>query len=299
MKKYKLYYPVDRIERLAGGPKTFMQYFNREIRKYFEVVDNPRIADIVFGLNNWLTNDEVLACRMNNGVFINRVNGVFKPYVKGYENNYASMNESLKWHYDEADGIIYQSYYSKKGYKKYVSKQEHFASKIIFNGVDTNFYNPRKINHSGTKIGIIKKSLLSFEDEAIKILIQHYGADNIVFIEKFSTANELFALLNKCNIVVHLDYQNCMPNLLLEIMACGMPVASIAGGGAKEILPPQSLFCEQTMISVIDDSRNNKWLKEQNREIILNEFKIEDCIMEYADFMKKVYEAKQRGEEDL
>ena len=94
----KIWHP--KTDGLAGGPKTFMKYFD----EYFanDLVSTPDDANIIFGLNNWVPIDVIKNAKMRGAKYVHRANGVFRPILLNTP-NWKERNEEIKPQYLEAD----------------------------------------------------------------------------------------------------------------------------------------------------------------------------------------------------
>ena len=72
--------------------------------------------------------------------------------------------------------------------------------------------------------------------ESVKALAEKLGIEGFVKIEGSYTQNQAVKVLQDCDILVHTQYMDCCPRLVVEAMACGKPVIYSASGGVTELV---------------------------------------------------------------
>jgi glycosyltransferase involved in cell wall biosynthesis len=273
---------------LSGGPKTFMKYFDIYFKD--ELVNTPDEADIIFGLNNWVPID-ILKNRKCK--YVHRANGVYRPILLGYP-DWQKRNESMKPHYLEADHVIFQSVYSRKGYFEYLGKTEEFS--IIYNGVDVEEYKPEMVGGYALKeICILGKELTEKEKDVKKKIIDYHQEKekwmSLFGIEEFNSRKEFLELFNCTVCAVDPDPQASCNNLTLELMALGIPVVCLAEGGNPELCLPELISSEDDIINKIQYVLDNQeFFSKRARAHVVSKFNIKDCMEKYRKVFEEVLE---------
>lgn len=258
---------------LSGGPKTFMKYFNEFFKD--ELVSSPQDADIIFGLNDWVPID-ILKNRKCQ--YVHRANGVYRPTLLKYP-DWKQRNEKMSPHYFEADHVIFQSAFSRNSYFEYIGKTNIYS--IIPNGVDDLKYNPHTVR-KGRKILLLGKQSTNKENTIINKILTHDMFDSIETIKPFSNQEELLEQLEDVGVAVDPDVQSNCNNLVLELMALGIPVVCTNEGGNLEICLPELISdihnINDNISKVLD---NNLFYTSRVRHRVMSQFDIKNCMENY------------------
>ena len=274
----KIWHP--KTDGLAGGPKTFMKYFDEyfkdELCLYWEQ------ADIVFGLNNWVPIDIIKDAKDHDIKYIHRANGVFRPILLNVP-NWEFRNEEIKPHYLEADHVIFQSVFSRRGYFEYIGETDNYS--IIYNGVDVDEYYPLDIA-SRNEVLLLGKGLTNKEQVvANKIMFNK----TCLRLEKFNNMREFLRNTLNVSVVVDPDPQANCNNMDLELMALGIPVVCLAEGGNPEICLPELIASEKGIVDKVNYVlENQEFFSKRAREHVVKHFKIEDCLGKYRKVFEEV-----------
>ncbi len=203
-------------------------------------------------------------------VIINQ-NGVAYPgwYGKGWQKQNRPMRELLQL----ADYVIYQSEFCRKSADRFLGIRKD-ASEILYNPVDTKVFFPSKgekkesetmtLLLAGSHWSLYRPQValevlrrVSREDEHVRLKIagrfcwatspevaerqvrehaQQLGVENKVDYTGPYTQQEAVRLLQSSSILLHTKYNDPCPRLVVEAMACGIPVVYSATGGVPELV---------------------------------------------------------------
>ena len=166
-----------------------------------------------------------------------------------------------------ADGVVYQSEFSKKLCDKYLGKFKG-PTCVISNGADPAFYNniapqPLKTRNNfisasrwrphkrlpdiieSFRLAAIEDSCLYVAGDLSKIRTRHKDfSGNIVYLGKIGQ-KALGAYLKACKGFVHLCWFDNCPNAVVEAIVAGVPVITNNVGGTHEIVRPSGgIICE-------------------------------------------------------
>ncbi len=199
-------------------------------------------------------------------------NGVAYPgwFGKGWQR----QNQSMAHLHAMADYVFYQSEFCKLSAERFLGRRQNQASEILYNPVDTRFFCPSPDKNSSEKkiilllsgshwtqyrvnaaLETLQKVRLysnrvclkiagrfcwhSDDQEAereVRIYAEKLGVADHVIITGMYTQEQAPDLLNSCSILLHTKYNDPCPRLVVEAMACGLPVVYSATGGVPELV---------------------------------------------------------------
>lgn len=203
-------------------------------------------------------------------VIINQ-NGVAYPgwYGKGWQKQNQPMRELLRL----ADYVIYQSEFCRETADRFLGIRVG-ASEVLYNPVNTNVFCPLQVEENDTEtitlllagshwslyrpqVAIEVLRLVSRENEHVKLKIagrfcweknpevarkqvsviaERLGVGGKVEYVGPYTQHEAASLIQGCSILLHTKYNDPCPRLVVEAMACGLPVVYSATGGVPELV---------------------------------------------------------------
>lgn len=199
-------------------------------------------------------------------------NGVAYPgwYGEGWKQANKSMRQLLQM----ADYVVYQSKFCKKSADQFLGKRTDIDHDILYNPVDTSFF--RKITKAASlntnvvlllagshcswyRVKIALETLKEIrkiyqnvslriagqmcwvnDEQAAKREAYEYG-ESLGVVEYFEmtgiyTQQEAPEIFSHCSILLHTKYNDPCPRLVVEAMACGLPVVYSATGGVAELV---------------------------------------------------------------
>lgn len=222
------------------------------------------------------------------------------------------------------DYVIYQSKYCKRSADKFLGEVQQENS-IIYNCVDTAFFKPLKKERQGPmklllggnqvkryRVEVAVKTLAevakvisdcflvvtgrvqwngkndaSCIEETIKMARQHGVADRITFTGTYAQ-DDAPDIYNSCDILLHTQWNDACPGLVIEAMACGLPVVYSKTGGTPELVgfeggigveakeqwdicsPPSPLELAKAVVKVADRLKMYSNAARQRAENIFN-----------------------------
>jgi glycosyltransferase involved in cell wall biosynthesis len=195
-------------------------------------------------------------------------NGVAYPgWAKG---EWKRINIPLKGVIQEADFVIYQSQFCKISADRYLGEVSAPHS-ILYNSVDTSFFTPAQIYPEGFRLLLAGSHNQFYRIRAAfetLLKIRHYiGEAKLIIagrylwresetqslqeamayaverdIDKYVeftgpyTQKNAPALIQGCHMLLHTQYNDSCPRLVIEAMSCGLPIVYSASGGTPELV---------------------------------------------------------------
>lgn len=237
----------------STGKGFFAQRLKKELKKQgIKIITNPKKKhDISLNFVKIKNKSKTKKIIRLDGVYFNKK----QPWKK--------MNSKIAKNMNKADGIIYQSEYSKYMCKKYLGKFKGKTA-IIPNGADPEYYKNIEKAESNYKYNflavsrwrphkrlkdIIESFLLANIPESClfiignleksglnKIEIKKYkNIKNIKFLNVLNQ-KQLASYYKLCNASIHLCWFDSCPNSVIEALTAGCPVISNNTGGTPELV---------------------------------------------------------------
>ena len=197
-------------------------------------------------------------------------NGV--AYPAWHPQGWAEANIPLAAAYHAADFVFWQSEFCRVSADRFLGPRAR-VGEILFNPVDTQVFTPRPATRSpGSPVILVSGShlyrfrieaaILAFarfqkghpgarmivagrycwgSDEAtcrreIRDVALQAGVDEAIDWRGTYTQSEAPALMREADILLHTTYNDACPRLVVEAMACGLPVVYSASGGVPELV---------------------------------------------------------------
>ena len=281
--KIVVFYGHDRIPRpgefASGGIVKFQ-------RMQDDFPNAPRRFNILYMVSSRRPQDSeklVELARRKGSKFVWNQNGVAYPAWHG--EGWEKTNEPLAKMLHKADYAFYQSKFCKLSSDRFLGKREK-NWEILYNCVDTRIFRPN--SSLGDRDGFIVllggsqyqyyrletalKTLailsryrhdvrlwvtgrlcwLANETETHRIaknLVEQLGiGDRVVFWGSYSQ-NDAPALFQKAQILLHTKYNDPCPGLVVEAMACGLPIVYSHSGGVPELVGDEAGIGVPTKLS--------------------------------------------------
>ena len=255
----RVFYGHDRVpaagEPVAGGTAKFQKLASR-------FPNHPTAFTVLYLGSTWLPRDLSallwLARRRRLPVVLNQ-NGVGYPGWAGDETD--AFNRPLKAALAAADHVLYQSAFCKRSADEFLGNPRG-AWEILHNAVDVARFTPGEPPSRGPvlllggdqtqayrlELGLrTLAALLPSHPEAELLvtgrlivpaepLIAHLGLRNRVTLAGRYTQAEAPPLFRRAHLLLHTKVNDPCPTLVLEAMACGLPVVHPASGGTVELV---------------------------------------------------------------
>ncbi len=266
----RVYYGHDHVpgssESAYGGMVKFQRMQNN-------FPNSPRRFNILYMVSSWRTKDWSqllwLACQKKAKIVWNQ-NGVSYPAWR--EIGWEKINVPMVKLLHAADYVFYQSQFCKLSADRFLGKRNN-RHEILYNAVDTTVFTPAKSDPDphhlvlllgGTQyqyyrielaihaLAVLAKqrsdarllitgklSWISEEAEAtrnVRQLLTDLGvSDRVQFLGAY-TQEEAPSILRKAHILLHTKYNDPCPGLVVEAMACGLPIVYSHSGGVPELV---------------------------------------------------------------
>lgn len=212
------------------------------------------------------------------------------PY---YDPNMLDHNREISYSHSIADGIIYQSKYSRKICEFALKpRKENSIYKVIYNGHRINWC--EKINHEGKNILVISrwrrhkrlfeiiqifKELIKYQNFKLHIvgsiskerdrryqetIKEIENNDNIVYHGRIIDSKKLKYIFGITDLMLHLAKRDACPNTVVEAITANIPVITTnACGGATEMIkitsPKNVIHGEDDKMPSFVDPYSEEW----------------------------------------
>lgn len=297
-----------------GGANQFLKAVKEYFIKRESYAEKIEEADIIlfnsspFALNEMLKIVFKIKKSFPDKIFINRIDGpVF--YIRG--RNLSIDKAFYKFNETICDGTIFQSYWSREKNIYLGMKRNNFETTIL-NAPNSDIFNKndKKSFNKNEKVKLIATSWSSnikkgFEvykwmDENLDFTKYHmtfvgnspFKFKNIILkepMDSWTLANEL----KNYDIFITASQSDPCSNSLIEAMHSGLPALGLDDGGHTEIISSGGeVFKNYSEIEQKLDLITNNYEKYQKNINLPN---INDVGILYFDFLKSVYNSKEKG----
>jgi glycosyltransferase involved in cell wall biosynthesis len=242
------------------------------IKKLLEYFPNTKKGFNIIYTNGYEPDYETCLVAKRSGIpVIININGLH--YKAWYGPGWKKQNKPVKYVYEIADYVIFQSRFSRLSAERFLGKPDGKWD-IVYNAVDTEKFSPRAQNSSkkdrlvllcagnhlsfhrleipvralkaliqkGVKSELIIAGPLNrgrgyFNvDGRIQRLIKKLGLEGFIRFSGAYTQKDAAQIYHSAHILVHMQYNDVCPTTVIEAMACGLPAVYSQSGGTPEIV---------------------------------------------------------------
>jgi glycosyltransferase involved in cell wall biosynthesis len=256
----RVFYGHDRVpapgERAAGGTAKAQKLAER-------FPNHPNDFSVLYLGTTWLPRDLGpllrIARRRGAQVVVNQ-DGVAYPGWAG--SRVEELNRPLREALLAADHVVYQSEFSRISAQLYLGEPDA-PSEVLYNAVDVSFFKPADASPAGGPVLLLggdqtQEYRLELALRTLAALTQsHPDAQLLVTGRLVSPVEPLVAelglagrvhllggydqrdapaVLRRAHVLLHTKVKDPCPTLVLEAMACGLPVVHPASGGTVELV---------------------------------------------------------------
>jgi len=313
----RIYVPNVSSTKIGGG-WTFLQNFQKSISKYtdIDIVDSIEQADLLFAFSP-TTIDQVTVAKAKalGKKFVLRMDGIPED-----SRNSGKGTIKLTQYSKQADVIIYQTQFVKRTVGAILRQVGITAQELtIYNGVDQQVFSPDgdKLPFNGKKnifhihyrkdpnkryeeVVQMYRELWTIRQDVNLVLLGRYptvweqyrlGFFNGEYISRFAptaSKEQIAAVMRSCQLFFDASFADPSPNVILEAMACGLPIMCNQYGGGAELQGRSAVPIEyskplgQQVSDLLDDSERLAQIALENKktvelcntlEIMANEYK--------------------------
>lgn len=241
---------------------------------------------------------------------------------KRFKYIYAVVSPILRTIWRKADALIANSEGLKKRAQRFESRYE---ISVIENGVDDQFFSPsgrenetdtlkilfvsRLIEGKGLQFVIpkmkninaqvVQKSKKSIKlfivgdgpyREALEKLTKENGAEDIVSFEGRKNKDEVRTYYRNADLFILPSLSEGMPNVVLEAMACGLPIVMTPCEGSKELINGNGMISkpetfDEALIKMCTSEDKRKMMGQNSRTLVQECFRWESIAVRYLTLM--------------
>lgn len=256
----RVFYGHDRVpapgERTAGGTAKAQKLNER-------FPNSPTDFSLLYLGTTWLPRDLgplLRVARRRRAATVVNQDGVAYPGWAG--DRTGALNEPLRRAVLAADHVVYQSEFSKRSADEFLGLPRG-GWEILPNAVDVEHFRPAELLPAGGPVLLLGgdqtqayrlelglrtlTALVSSHPDARLVvtgrlvsdpepLLEELGLrDRVHFVGEYSQ-REAPALYGRAHVLLHTKVQDPCPTLVVEAMACGLPVVYAASGGTVELV---------------------------------------------------------------
>lgn len=275
------------------------------------------------------------AARRAGAPFVLNQNGVAYPGWAGPE--WKTINAPNTRMHAAADFVVYQSEFCRRCAEQFLGPREG-PGEVLYNPVDTDVFcpDPEKqgtpdeplllvagSHHDAYRVRLVIEALSDLRREGRPVRLQvagrlvwsgdaerearqwtrEAGVEDAVRFSGPYTQQEAPALMRGADLLVHLKVQDPCPRLVVEAMACGVPVVYTANGGTPELVGEEAgigLPAEENFERMVPPERGavadairralhrREELGRQARERAVGCFAVSNWVQAHADLFERL-----------
>ena len=234
-----------------------------------------------------------------------------------------------------ADYVVYQSEFCRRCAERFLGRREE-PGEVLYNPVDTDVFTPDPekrggreeplllvagSHHDAYRVQLAIEALSDLRGDGMPLCLQvagrlvwsadaesearqwvkEAGVEDAVEFSGPYTQQEAPELMRKADLLVHLKVQDPCPRLVVEAMACGVPVVYTANGGTPELVGDEGgigLPAEENFERMVPPEREavsdairralhrRKELGLQARERAVRQFSVSSWIQAHVDLFE-------------
>lgn len=262
----KIYVPNISNTSIGGG-WTFLANLNKaaQLSGLFELTDDQNDFDVLFAFAPTTIDGETIARAKKAGKpFVLRMDGVPEDSRNSGRGTRRMVEYAL-----QADFIVYQTEFIQRTIGRILHDLGVKApGKVIYNGVDTEKFTPKgsKLPLEG-KLKILHVNYRKDNNKRVEEVVQMYREvwtyrkdTNLILMGRYPTEWASYGMgffageraktlgvvtddsykamvMRSCDVLFYPSYADPAPNVVLEAMACGLPIYYQPYGGVYEMVP--------------------------------------------------------------
>jgi glycosyltransferase involved in cell wall biosynthesis len=243
-------------ERAAGGTAKAQKLAER-------FPNHPADFSVVYLGTTWLPRDLGpllwVARRRGAPVVVNQDGVAYRGWA-GDETD--ALNEPLRRAVLAAEHVVYQSEFSKRSADEFLGEPRG-TWEILHNAVDTSFFTPAEAPPAGGPVLLLGgdqtqeyrlelglRTLAALREtqpgaqllvtgrlvSPVEPLVDELGLDGHVHLVGEYAQRDAPGIFRRAHLLLHTKVQDPCPTLVVEAMACGLPVVHPASGGTSELV---------------------------------------------------------------
>ncbi len=234
--------------------------------------NTPGYFNLLYLVSSWIPGNWVQllsVAHQKNAKFIWNQNGVAYP---AWDSRWEQTNQPMAKLLHKADYVFYQSQFAKMSADHFLGERKD-NYEILYNAVDTTLFSPARtdpaphhlvilmggtqnfyyrfasavqtlailLRHS-TKVRLLIAGILKWGidekavyQEAYELINEYRVSEHIAFLGAY-TQQDAPTIFRQAHMLLHPQYNDVCPGLVIDAMACGLPVVYSQSGGMPELV---------------------------------------------------------------